>query len=176
MTHFLRRVFPFRGPNRKKIIFFIICFYAIMHRTTIVQDKIISSICSCVFFCPANIYRPSLGKVWLGRPNPKLIPLLNFYLGRRRKKTILLRIVCTTMVQSTILNFGDDTIMSSVKTKCWLQWWQCWVQWVQWWHSVDNKLMISDNKLMNLYEVCLFHIVRGVSKGTRDNYHEIWWK
>ena len=25
------------------------------------------------FFCPANIYRPSLGKVQLDRPNPKLL-------------------------------------------------------------------------------------------------------
>ena len=48
-------------------IFFIVRFYAIMHRTTIVQNKIISSISSC-FFCLANIYRPSLGKVQLGRP------------------------------------------------------------------------------------------------------------
>ena len=31
----------------------------------------------------------------------------------------------------------------------------------------------SDNKLMNLYEIGLFHIVRGVSKGTRDNYNVI---
>ena len=48
--------------------FFYSRFYAIMHRTTIVQNKIISSICSCLFFCPVNIYRPSLGKVRLGRP------------------------------------------------------------------------------------------------------------
>ena len=47
-------------------IFFIIRFYTIMHRTTIVQNKILSIICSC-FFCPANIYRPSLGKVRLGK-------------------------------------------------------------------------------------------------------------
>ena len=31
-------------------------------------------------FCLANIYRPSLGKVWLGRPNPKQFQALNFYL------------------------------------------------------------------------------------------------
>ena len=37
-------------------------------------------------FCPANIYRPSLGKVQLGRPNPKPIQPFNFYLGRKRKK------------------------------------------------------------------------------------------
>ena len=59
--------------------------------TTIVQNKILSIICS------ANIYRPSLGKVQLGRPNPKPIPPLNLYL-RRKKKTILPQIVCTTMV------------------------------------------------------------------------------
>ena len=29
---------------------------------------------------------------------------------------------------------------------------------------------------MNLCEIGLFHIVWGVSKGTRDNNHEIWWK
>ena len=67
---------------QQKIIFFIIHFYAIMHRTTIVQN---SSICSCLLFCLDNIYRPSLGKLQLGRPNPKLIPQLNFYLRRRKK-------------------------------------------------------------------------------------------
>ena len=56
-----------------------------MHRTTIVQNKILSIICSC-FFCEANIYRPGLGKVRLGRPNPKLLQPLNFYF-RRKKKT-----------------------------------------------------------------------------------------
>ena len=74
-----------RGLYQRKIIFFIIYFYAIMHRTTIVQNKIISSICSCLLFCLDNIYRPSLGKLQLGRPNPKPIPLLNFYLRRRKK-------------------------------------------------------------------------------------------
>ena len=38
------------------------------------------------------------------------------------------------------------------------------------------KGITSDNKLMNLCEIRLFHKVWGVSKGTRDNYHEIWWK
>ena len=52
---------------------------------TIVQNKIISVICSCVFFCLANIYWPRLGKVQLGRPNSKPIQLLNFYLRRKRK-------------------------------------------------------------------------------------------
>ena len=31
-------------------VFFIVRFYAIIHRTTIVQNIIISSICSCSFF------------------------------------------------------------------------------------------------------------------------------
>ena len=57
-----------RVPYWQKIYFFIICFYAIMHRTTIEQNKIISIICSFFFFCPANIYRPSLGKLQLGKP------------------------------------------------------------------------------------------------------------
>ena len=38
------------------------------------------------FFCLANIYRPSLGKVQLGRPNPTQLQRLNFYL-RRKKQT-----------------------------------------------------------------------------------------
>ena len=76
-----------------------------MHRTTIVQNKIISTI-FFVFFCWANIYRPSLGKVQLGRPNPKLIQPLNFYLRRKRNKNILLRIVCATADWSWIFNFN----------------------------------------------------------------------
>ena len=44
-----------------------------MHRT-IVQNKIISSIYFSKFFWPANVYRPCLGKVRLGRFNPKPIP------------------------------------------------------------------------------------------------------
>ena len=36
------------------------------------------------FFCPANIYMPSLGKVRLGRPNPT--PFQRFYFYLRRKK------------------------------------------------------------------------------------------
>ena len=47
------------------------------------------------FFCLANIYRTSLGKEQLGKPNPNQSKSLNFYL--RRKKNILLRIECTTM-------------------------------------------------------------------------------
>ena len=47
------------------------------------------------FFCLDDIYRPNLGKVWLGRPNPNQHNSLNFYL-KWKKKHILLRIVCTT--------------------------------------------------------------------------------
>ena len=56
-----------------------------MHRLTIVQNKIVSIICSSPFFCPSNIYRLSLRKVQLCRPNPKLLQPLNFYLRRKRK-------------------------------------------------------------------------------------------
>ena len=66
-----------------KIIFFIIHFYASMHRT-IIQNKIIV-LFVLAFFCPANIYRPSLGKVRLGRPNPKPLKPLNFYLRKKKK-------------------------------------------------------------------------------------------
>ena len=59
-------------------------FYAIMHWTTIVQNKLISIICSCLFF-PVNIYSPSLGKVWLGRLNQTPLQGLNFYLRRKKK-------------------------------------------------------------------------------------------
>ena len=74
-----RRTIPLRGPCRQKKYFFIWRFYAIMHRTTVVQNKIITIIC-LVFFCSANIYRPSLGKVQFGVPNPKQIQSFNFYL------------------------------------------------------------------------------------------------
>ena len=45
----------------------------------------------------------------------------------------------------------------------------------KWWLSTLVKGITSDNKLMNLCEIGLFHIVCGVSKATRDNYHWIWW-
>ena len=93
---------PLRRLYQLKIFFFIIRFYEIMHRTSIVQNQIISIFCSCHFFCPANIYRPSLGKVGLGRPNPNLSQSLNIYF---RKKNILLRIACTTMYHCPIFNF-----------------------------------------------------------------------
>ena len=35
------------------------------------------------FFCLANIYRPSLGKERLGRPNSIPLQGLNFYLGKK---------------------------------------------------------------------------------------------
>ena len=37
-----------------------------------------------------------------------------------------------------------------------------------------KKGITSDNKLMNICEIGLFHLVWGVSKGTLHNYHEIW--
>ena len=40
----------FKGAIPAKKIFISISFYAIMHRTIIVQNKIISIICSCLFF------------------------------------------------------------------------------------------------------------------------------
>ena len=45
-------------------------------------------------------------------------------------------------------------------------------------HNYDSGLsergITFDNKQMNLCEIGLFHIVLGVSKGTHDNYYEIW--
>ena len=58
-----------------------------MHWTTIAQNKIITIICSSLFFCLANIYRPSLGKMQLGRPNPNQFQALNFYFRRKKKST-----------------------------------------------------------------------------------------
>ena len=91
----------FKRSYQWKIIFFIIHFYAIMHRT-IVQNKIISIICSCPFFCPANIYRPGLRNLWLGRPNPHPTTTAQFL---SQKKNILLRIVSTTNQHIPIFNF-----------------------------------------------------------------------
>ena len=103
-----------RGRYRQKIyIFFIIYFNAVMHRT-IIQNKILS-ICSCLFFCLPNIYRPSLGKVQLGRPNQKTIQPLNFYL---RKKNILLRIVWTTMYHHPIFKFEFHLFKKKHFKKC----------------------------------------------------------
>ena len=48
--------------------FFIVHFSATMHRTTIVQNGIISIICSCVFFWQANIKRPNLKNLLYCRP------------------------------------------------------------------------------------------------------------
>ena len=57
-----------------------------MHRT-IVQYKMINIICSCFFFIFANIYWSSLEKVRLGRPDPKPIQPLNFYLRENTHPT-----------------------------------------------------------------------------------------
>ena len=74
----------FKSTIPAENIFFIICFYAIMHRN-IVQNKIISIICSCLF-CPANIYRPSLWKVRLGRPTQNRFSHLIF-ISEEKEKT-----------------------------------------------------------------------------------------
>ena len=67
-------------PVKKKNI---ISFHAIMHKT-IVQNKIIALF--ALFFCPANIYRTSLQKVRLGRPNPHPTTTARF-LSQKKKKT-----------------------------------------------------------------------------------------
>ena len=46
--------------GRFQNFFFIVRFCAIMHRTTIVQNKILSIICSCFFF----VRRIFIGLVW----------------------------------------------------------------------------------------------------------------
>ena len=61
-----------------------------MHRRTIVQNKILSIICSCSFFCSTNINLPNLVNVWLGTPNPNGFESPNFYPRRILKKAILL--------------------------------------------------------------------------------------
>ena len=46
-------------------------------------------------------------------------------------------------------------------------------------HNDDSAIVkgiTSDNKLMNLCVIGLFHVVWGVSKGTCDNCHKIWKK
>ena len=45
-----------------------------------------------------------------------------------------------------------------------------------WWLITFVQGIISYNKLMNLCEIWLFHIVWGVSNATGDNYHGSWWK
>ena len=37
-----------------------------------------------IFFCPANIYRLSLGKVQLGKPNQTPLQGINFYLRKKK--------------------------------------------------------------------------------------------
>ena len=46
----------------------------------------------------------------------------------------------------------------------------------QWLLRAFIKEITSDNKLMNLFDIGLFRIVWGISKGTCGNYHEIWKK
>ena len=58
----------------------IIRIYVIMHRT-IVQNKIITYLFLPFFVW--LIFIGSLGKVQLGRPNPKIFESLNFYLRRK---------------------------------------------------------------------------------------------
>ena len=66
-----------------------------MHGTTIVQNKIIRIICPCHFFCPANIYRPSLGKVGeVGLNQNRLSG--SIFISEEKEKPHSLRIVCTT--------------------------------------------------------------------------------
>ena len=100
----LRHMVLLRGTYRYKIFFFIIRFNAIMHRTTIVQNKIISIICSCLFFCLPNIYRPSLGKMQLGRPTQTYLNH-SIFISEGNKKNIPLGIVCTTLYYRPIFNF-----------------------------------------------------------------------
>ena len=68
-----------RGPYWQNFIVFIICFYAIMHKRTIYKIKLSALFVLAFFFCPANIYIPSLGKVRLGRTNPNQSQSLNIY-------------------------------------------------------------------------------------------------
>ena len=73
-------------------LFFIIRFYAIMHYANYKHYLFFP------FFCPANIYRPSLGKVRLGRPNPNLSQPINIYL-RRKKKTFYSELYAHNVLQ-----------------------------------------------------------------------------
>ena len=57
------------------------------------------------FFCPANIYRPRLGKVWLGRPNPKPIQPLKFYLRRKRKNPLYSQLYALPRIGAKFSNF-----------------------------------------------------------------------
>ena len=49
-----------KGRVQVQKLFFIIYFSVIIHGTTMVQNGIISIICSCVFFCHANVNRNGL--------------------------------------------------------------------------------------------------------------------
>ena len=87
---------PLRVPYRLNFFIFYYTFFAIMHRTTIVQNKIISSICSCLFYVRLiiiGLVQGRCGQVGL----PKAASATQFLSQRKKKKTILLRIVCTTV-------------------------------------------------------------------------------
>ena len=98
---------------------FLLCFYAIMYRTTIVHNKILRIICSCLFFCLANIYRPSLGKVRLGRPNLKPLQPLNFYLRRKRKNPFYSELYALQVCDAAEPNFQFlfSFILKKIKNK-----------------------------------------------------------
>ena len=67
-------------------------------------------------FCPANIYRPSLWKVRLGRPNPNQSQSLNFYL--RMKKTHSTQNCKHTMYRRPIFNFDFHLFLKNYFIKC----------------------------------------------------------
>ena len=70
----------------------------------------------CFFFCLANIYGPTLGKVGLGRPNPNHSKSLIFI--SEEEKNILLRIVCTTTFHRPIFNFYFYLLLKNYFKKC----------------------------------------------------------
>ena len=73
---------PLKGTNLVENFVIYYMFLCNLHRTTIVQNEIISSIRSCLFFCLTYIYRHRLEKV---NPNPS--QSLNIYL-KKKKKTL----------------------------------------------------------------------------------------
>ena len=73
------------------------------------------------FFCSANIYRPSLGKVWLGRHHLMALTQnrssCSIFISEEKEKPILLRIVCTIMDWTQIFNFDFNLFLKYIK-KC----------------------------------------------------------
>ena len=65
------------------------------------------------FFCPANIYRPSLYKVRLGRHNPKPIQLLN--LKKKKKKTFYSELYALQRIEVYFLNFHFHLFLKNIK-------------------------------------------------------------